>query len=728
MTLDANETYRLPVPLEEISPVFVESTLLYEDRYFYSHLGVNFVSLFRAFWQTYIAKRRVMGGSTITMQLVRQIYGTNSHSVLGKIQQIGQALWLEFLYSKSDILEAYLNLAPYGYNISGIEAASLIYFQKPSQRLNLLESMTLAVIPQNPTKRVRTISKAGKTGGELQEARYRLFKMWQKEHPGNIEEGDIVNLALKVRSPRSLPFKAPHFTVRMLSEHPKSSHISSSLDWDLQKLLEGRVRSFVRHRDKKGVENAVALLIHSGTMEVLSYVGSADFYNNEIAGQVDGIKARRSPGSALKPFVYALAIEQGLINPLTVLKDAPSGYFGSYTPDNFDQEFVGPISARDALIHSRNVPAVYLTAKVKDPSLYEFLNDAEIPLHKDPDHYGLSISLGTAEVTMEELIQLYAVLNNNGVFRRLHFQKRPMQDLGRMVLSKEAAFLTNEMLAHNPSPTQRGFAPTARKVSVAWKTGTSHGFRDAWSVGTFGDYALAVWVGDFSGKGNPQFVGRELAGHLFFDIVDALKAINLPGLYRARSPGSDLALNEVEVCAASGKLAHHHCRHKRRTWFVPGKSSISRCRVHRQIPILASNGRRACRVLSEPTVNKVYEFWPSDLLALFRKAGIGRRTPPPFDSRCLKLSDGKDPIILSPKSDVVYSLRSQGTGTQAVPLIASVDADVRKMSWYINGRFQGEYDPSATPTWRPKAGRHEVQIIDDQGRSDSLTIKVQQVD
>ncbi|MCB0421898.1 MAG: penicillin-binding protein 1C [Bdellovibrionales bacterium] len=727
-TLNPGEQYQLPVLLSHVSPFLVESTLLYEDRHFFRHFGVNPYALARAFWSTYVEGSRKMGASTLTMQLVRQLYGISTHTISGKLRQIYEALKIEYLYSKKDILAAYFTVAPYGYNILGVEAASLIYFNKPSQRLSLQEAMTLAVLPQNPTDRVLSIARQGTSGGELQRARRRLFEMWKAHHSDNLTSESDVDLALTIRSPRELPFKAPHFTRRMLLQNPQASFISSSLNSELQELLQKSIDVFLQQREKEGIDNAVTLLINTETLEVLSYIGSADFFRDEISGQVDGVQARRSPGSALKPFVYGLALDQGHINPLTVLKDAPTEYEGTYTPDNFDREYVGPISATDALIHSRNVPAIQLAKEIQEPDLYDFLKAARVPLTEERQYYGLSLALGTAEVTMEELLSMYALFYNSGKYKELKWSRGEGFEKGTPLLSPEASFLTYKMLEQNPSPTLKGFEQLDQKLNVAWKTGTSTGFRDAWSIGLVGHYALAVWIGDFSGKGNPAFVGREVAGVLLFQMLDALKAYGLKGLYQTQAPIAEMNLSEVEVCPASGHIAGPDCPHRRKTWFIPGKTSIGQCLVHRKIPMLISSGLRSCPSLTEPTVSQVFEFWSSDMLLLFQKAGIGRRTPPAFDPRCLKVSYGRAPRIVSPKKEAIYTTRSKGTGTKTLPLLATVDADVKRINWYIDGSFFGTFTPQETPEWRALSGVHQVRVVDDQGRSESLSIQVRQVD
>ena len=340
LTLASDQQYRLWTPLNEAPKEFVDALLLHEDQHFYRHAGFNPAALVRAAFSSYSGGPH-MGGSTITMQLARLMYGLNTRSVGGKLQQIVRAVQLEMCYSKREILEAHINLMPYGGNIQGVGAASLIYFDKPAARLDIAESLALVLIPQSPARR----APSGREGEELRSARQRLFARWVEEHPQAADSADHVAVALQFGSMRELPFGAPHFTnyVLQVASAPTlvgAPHvIRTTLDSRLQSLIERVLANYIRERSSTGVHNATAMLVDYRDMSVRAMIGSADFNSAAIDGQVNGTLAKRSPGSALKPFIYALAIDQGLIHPLTVLKDAPTS-FGPYSPENFDGRFV----------------------------------------------------------------------------------------------------------------------------------------------------------------------------------------------------------------------------------------------------------------------------------------------------------------------------------------------------------------------------------------------------
>ncbi len=409
ISLSKDDKYRIYTPINEIPPQFIEAVLLYEDKYFYSHCGINPISLLKAFYFTYLKNGRKIGASTITMQVARIRFGINSGTILGKLYQIIKAMHLELHYSKNEILEAYLNLIPYGGNIEGVAAASYIYFGRELKNLNLLDILSLAIIPQNPVKKAPSI--IGDETSKAFKARKYLFSKWLEKHPKDIIYSNLFNLPIKFNQTKNLPFIAPHFTLDTLAQNSSVKDIFTTIDKNLQTILETQIRLYINAHRKYGVTNAAAMLVDFTNMEVLASVGSGDFFDADIEGQINGTKSYRSPGSTLKPFVYALAFDQSLIHPLTLLKDSPIHY-NNYKPENFDSSFTGGLSAGESLIKSRNIPVIFLASKLKNPNFYEFLRQAKIAKLREPEIYGLSMVLGAVEVNMEELVKLYAMLAN----------------------------------------------------------------------------------------------------------------------------------------------------------------------------------------------------------------------------------------------------------------------------------------------------------------------------
>ncbi len=724
LTLSADEKYRVWVPLDRVSPLLVDATLLQEDRHFWLHPGVNPLALVRGAWRTYVVRARRQGGSTITMQLARILYGIRSSTAGGKLVQIGRALALELCYTKREILEAYLNLVPYGGNLEGAAAASLIYFGKDPSRLTLSEALTLAVLPQNPTRRAPNAGEEPGVG--LRAARALLYTRWQATHPVIEGEAGLMKLAIRIGSPGGLPFRAPHLVDAVLADAGGAPEVHTTLDRRLQALLERQIRGYVAAQARLGVHNAAAMLVDARTMEAKALVGSADFFNKEIAGQVNGTAAKRSPGSTLKPFIYALGLDQGVLHPMTVLKDAPSA-FGAYSPENFDGRFVGPLTAKDALIRSRNVPAVYVASHLSKPDLYDFLEMAGVSGFRSREYYGLALVLGGGSLTMEELVSLYGALANDGVVRPVRYRADQRVTAGVRVLSAEASYVTLDMLKDNPRPGDLS-AATPGPLSVYWKTGTSYGFRDAWTIGIFGPYILAVWVGNFDGEGNPAFVGVQVAAPLFFQVVDAIEAQEPSLAEPVRTFPANLTV--VDVCAASGDLPNADCPRTVPTWFIPGKSPIRVSTLHQALFVDDRTGLRACPPYTAGRAHRVvYEMWGSDMLKLFQQAGLPRRTPPPFapacETRAAESPGGPRPQITSPLRGVVYSLRAKRLGQETITLRATTGAGVREVYWFVGRSFVGKAPPGGSLAWRVETpGSFMVRAVDDQGQADSRLVEL----
>jgi penicillin-binding protein 1C len=751
--LSSDEKYRQWIALDAMPRSLVEGVQLHEDRWFRWHPGFNPVSLVRGAFVTYARGGARQCGSTLTMQLARLMYRLNTRTPSGKAQQVMRAVWLELRYSKHDILEAYLNYAPYGRNIEGVGAASLIYFGKPASALSLPEALTLAVIPQDPSRRsrraVNNVSRAAMGAGGsarndpapasdvLLDARNRLYARWRRSHPSDALEDALFKLPLTMRQPQQLPFAAPHLVEQVLNEAqingPDPPRLDTTLDLPLQRAIERQLQDYIARTQEHGVRNAAALLVDTRDMSVKALVGSADYFDPAIAGQVNGTAAKRSPGSTLKPFIYALGMDQGVLHPRTVLRDVPTS-FGPFTPENFDGRFLGPVSATDALIRSRNIPAVWVASQLSAPSFYDFLKSAGISRIASEKHYGLALVLGGGEVTMQELAALYAMLANRGTLRPLRFTTDASQAQGVRLLSDEASFMTLDMLRQNPRPDDTVSGQPMR-MPVYWKTGTSWGFRDAWTAGIFGPYVLVVWVGNFDGQGNPALIGIEAAAPLFFRIVDALQARD-PNM---REPAWTLPahIKRVEVCLASGDLPNAWCPQRGDTWFIPGKSPIRVSTVHRRVMIDTRTGEAACPPYDPRTTRaEIYEYWPSDLAKVFAQAGMPRRAPPatPICSGGSAVAnavidggsiEGEPPRITSPLRGAAYTVRRGSATSERIAFAATLDAAVRHVFWFVDDTYVGESAPGETMFWPAGSpGRHRVRVVDDQGRSDIRELRI----
>ena len=718
-----DDQYRMYSHLSEFPGDFLEILLLQEDQHFYSHPGINPRALMRAFYHTYIMKDRRIGGSTITMQLARMYFHMETHSIPGKIAQLIRALTLELRYSKKEILEAYINLAPCGGNIQGFATASWIFFNRPPEELNLDEIMLLCILPQNPLNRD---PRYNRNINEARNARNLLYARWKERNPQKEEE--IFHLSLLPEVIGRPEYKAPHLTEMLNERESVIGTVRTTINGKLQEVLDRKVKENVEKLKEKGVRNAAALILDTRSMEIRAMVGSAGFFDASIQGMVNGAASRRSPGSTLKPFIYALAMDYSLIHSNTILYDRPVN-FSSYAPDNYQRDFKGPVSAWNALVNSRNIPAVELNALLKEHSLYELLNQAGLGDLKPKNYYGLSIVLGSAELTMLELAALYGTLANGGVMKDIRIsdtevlQHMPAGSL----FSPQAAGIVRRILERNPPPGE-GFPPFQNWSSpegeplVAYKTGTSIGFKDAWSIGLYGPYAVAVWVGNFSGEGNPAFLGRETAGPLLFSICRELKPLV------EKSPPVVLpeGVKLVDVCSVSGAIPTEYCTGTEAALFIPGVSPITPCRVHRPVFLRKNTGLRTRRAEGD-TVTVVREVWPSDLLVLFQQAGIPRPVPPEYEET--SGTEGADsftqpPRILSPVANAQYILRPQNDRYGRIPLIGSADGDTEELFWFAGGQFLGKSGPGEDLYWEPGPGEYDLILLDNRGLSADRHISV----
>src|SRR6058998_955434 len=715
VTLTTDQKFRVWTSLSDISPALIDATLRFEDKYYRHHPGVNPVALLRSALNLHAGGAH-SGASTITMQLARLRYHLCTRTPGGKFVQIVRALELERHYSKAEILEAYLNLAPYGRNIEGIGAASQIYFDKPASRLSRPVAVALSVIPQSPSRRALFVDRNNQSLDSAQSHWYDRAKI----------NREFSAREFSARAQRERKFLAPHFVQQIVANEKGRDEIVTTLDLAKQQLIERRIADYIQTNRNRGIQNAAALLVDTRTMDVLAQIGSADFFNAEIQGQVNGTRTPRSPGSTLKPFVYALALQQGLIHPLSILSDAPHS-FGDYNPENFDREFVGPIRACDALARSRNLPAVELASQLHHPTLYEFLRSAGVKLPRSESLYGLTLPLGGAEVTMEDLVRLYAALVNNGELCPLRrTSDDPIAARGRSIVMPEAAFLTLEML-NLPRP-EFGRAYSDHAAPVFWKTGTSHGFHDAWSIAVFNHYVLAVWVGNFDGRANGTFVGRIAAAPLLFQIIDSLRA-TWPEPNQPHLPPPGANLKRVSFCAVSGDLPEPYCAQQIEGWFIPGISPIKPCDIHQEVLVDVVSGLRVARDDGTRQLRReVYEFWPTELLSIFRRAGVPRKLPPPFLPETdpeLVARTGNPPRIIAPAAGNIYEvLNSESTRKQGIPLRAKTDADVREVYWFADKTFIGKSAAADILSWKSAPGRYELTALDDHGRSGSCTVTV----
>jgi penicillin-binding protein 1C len=503
----ADGRWRLPVDARtSVDPGYLKLLLAYEDRRFRAHAGVDPLALGRAAFQLVTRGHIVSGGSTITMQLARLLEPRRERSVQAKLRQMVRALELERQLTKDQILDLYLTLAPYGGNLEGIRAASIAYLGKEPKRLSLAEAALLVALPQSPeTRRLDRHPEAARA------ARNRVLDRMVEEHQVSPEDAAQAK-AVPVPVPglrKPMPILAPHSADAAMATVKDEDVIRLTLDASLQRVLEALARD---RAQALGANISVGILVvDNASGEVLARVGSPDYFDDRRAGQVDMTRAVRSPGSTLKPFIYGLAFEDGFVHPESLIDDRPIR-FGSYAPENFDMTFQGTVPVRKALQLSLNVPAIALLDRVGASRLTSRLKQAGTSLVLPKDEApGLAMGLGGVGVTLQDLVQLYcglARLGNTTPLREIAGQ--PKRDSLRL-MDEVAAWQVGNVLIGSPPPEN---APHNR---IAFKTGTSYGYRDAWSVGFDGRMTIGVWVGRPDGAPVPGLVGRAVAAPILFD-------------------------------------------------------------------------------------------------------------------------------------------------------------------------------------------------------------------
>ncbi|KWV54342.1 penicillin-binding protein 1C [Bradyrhizobium macuxiense] len=502
----ADGRWRLPVDAKtDVDPGYLKLLFAYEDKRFYEHHGIDPLALSRAAFQLVTRGQIVSGGSTITMQLARLMEPRHQRSVYAKLRQMVRAVELERQLSKDQILNLYLALAPFGGNLEGVRAASIAYFGKEPKRLSLAEAALLVALPQSPERR-----RLDRYPQAAHIARDRVLDRMVEEGAVSKEDAAQAKAVPVSKMRKQIPILAPHSADQAIATMKDAPVIKLTLDATLQKNLEALARD---RAIAQGPDVSVAIIaVDNATGDVLARVGSPDYFDVRRAGQVDMTRAVRSPGSTLKPFIYGLAFEDGFVHPESLIEDRPIR-FGTYAPENFDLTFQGTVPVRRALQFSLNVPAIALLDRVGASRLSSRLKQAGISLVLPKDEApGLAMGLGGVGVTLQDLVQLYSGLARLGATRPLReiMQANDQRDTMRL-MDQPAAWQVGNVLLGTPPP-ENG-VPNR----IAFKTGTSYGYRDAWSVGFDGRITIGVWVGRPDGSPVPGLVGRSAAAPILFD-------------------------------------------------------------------------------------------------------------------------------------------------------------------------------------------------------------------
>jgi penicillin-binding protein 1C len=526
----ADGRWRLALPPDKVDPLYVAMLVAYEDKRFRDHAGVDLRSMLRAVLQAAGNGRVVSGGSTLTMQVSRLLEEGTTGEVAGKLRQMRVALALERRLEKDRILQLYLHLAPFGGNLEGVRAASISYFGKEPARLTPAEAALLVAIPQSPETR-----RPDRAADRAEAARNRVLARAVQE---GVIDAETAEAALREDVPglrKPFPALAPHLADRAREEEPQAPSHALTIDGGLQRKLEALAQEAVSGR---GEQLQVAILVADhASGEILASVGSAGYRADLRQGFVDMTQALRSPGSTLKPLVYALAFDEGLAHPETMIDDRPM-VFGTYAPQNFDRLYRGTIRLREALQLSLNIPVVQLTEALGPARLISAMEKAGMKPAFPGDQPGLAIALGGVGVTLEDMVGLFATIARGGVVRPLNWRKEGEAAEGQRLVSEVAAWQVGDILAGLAPP------PGSPGNRLAYKTGTSYGHRDAWAIGFDGRHVVGVWMGRADGTPVPGAFGTDVAAPVLFQAFNRLKQKLDP---RPAAPGSTLMVSNVNL-------------------------------------------------------------------------------------------------------------------------------------------------------------------------------------
>ncbi len=714
--LNEQEQWCLPPSLYEGIPEKLKvSVLAFEDQYFEYHPGINPVSITRAVYDNLTSGQVVSGGSTITMQVARMIKD-NPRTYVNKLLEMLLATKIEFHQSKEDILKDYLVHAPYGTNVRGYLAASYRYFGKKPNQLTWAEAALLAVLPNAPGMIFPT-----KNQKKLEEKRNYLLK---KLLTNSVIDEDTYDLSLLEPIPDQIipfPLAAPHLTERIHRSN-QLDVVITTIDSDIQYETNFFVKQHASLMREQGIKNACALVVHNASGNVVAYVGSQDFHDLDAQGRVDGIQAIRSSGSILKPYLYALAIDEGLILPHTLIKDVPS-YFGSFSPNNASETFLGAVPASQALVHSLNVPAVRLLNAFGVDKFYNLLELAGIQsLFRHPDDYGLPLILGGAEVSPWDVAKLYSGMANEGHFGEVHYLPHSGSDVKQQLVSPGASYLVLDELKELIRP---GLEFYWKKYSsqrpIAWKTGTSYGHKDAWAAGSTPSWTIVVWVGNFDGESNKNLAGMTSAGPLLFNIAKVL-----PEKSKKWFVENEMDFVSVRQCKETGFYASTDCSEVELVNAPIGMKPMRVCPYHKKVFLDKSGEKSVCSHCWEPGYQSVsYLKFTPDINYYLRQSGSIVHSEPRHNPDCSKRQEHNILQIIYPVENANIFIPKDFSGSYE-PLIGRYATQFpdREVFWYLDDSYLSSSIGKTTMPIEVRQGKHKLTVVDTEGNSDSVDFSV----
>lgn len=711
--LNSDQQWCLPPQLSTQVPVNLQTAVLtYEDQYFRYHPGINPVAIIRATYLNLKHSRVISGGSTITMQLARMIRNEN-RTYYQKILEMLLALKLETRFSKDEILNQYLSHAPYGSNIRGYSAASYRFFQKKPEQLSWAEAATLAVLPNAPGM----IFPSKNTNALREKRDALLLKLYENAQISR----ETYELSLLERVPNQIypfPLSAPHLTERIHQEN-QIDVVVTTIDPNIQYETNFFLKQHVGHTQEQGILNACALVLENRTGNVLAYVGSQDFNDLNAFGKVDGIISARSSGSILKPFLYALSIDEGLILPQTLIKDVPT-YFNSFSPNNASEKFAGIVPASKALIYSLNIPAVRLLNSYGVSRFYNMMQAAGITtLFRTPDDYGLPIILGGSEVTPWDIARMYRGMALGGSFGPIQYTLQPQSQAPEKIMSEVASYLILDEMKELIRPGLEFYwKKYGSQRPIAWKTGTSYGHKDAWAVGCTPDYTVVVWVGNFVGESNKNLSGMRSAGPLLFNIFNTL-----PDSKNWFEPDNETPI-KTKICSVTGFYASDNCPETTYTDAPMHMKPMRICPHHETV--MMENNYAVCSHCwtghQQPV--KILSY-PADVNYYLRQNGNLSAQAPEHNPKCKTRMEREVLKIIYPTalSNIFVTKDFDGSYQPIVSRVASKYPE-RELFWYLNDTYLGSTENQTSLPLHLKSGEHLLQVIDTEGNKDLIKFSV----
>ncbi len=729
--------WRFPAS-DTIPEKFKICLIQFEDRYFYYHWGVNPIAIFRAMKQNIKAHKIVSGGSSITMQTIR-LSRNADRTWFEKIKEMVLATRLEFRYSKEKILSLYASHAPFGGNVVGVEAAAWRYFGHSAQDLSWAEAATLAVLPNAPA-----MVHPSKNREALLNKRNRLLKRLLNQ---NYIDQTTYELALQEPlpvEPQPLPQSAPHLVSYFyLTENGKYCH--STIERELQTQIENVLGRWNDEFSQSDIRNMAAIVIDVEKNEVLAYCGNVNSGKNNSADQVDIIRSARSTGSILKPLLYCAMQQDGDLLPDMLLPDIPINING-FAPKNFNQQFDGAVPASQALARSLNVPTVVALRNYGVPKFHDFLKKAGFTsLNKSSSHYGLSLILGGAEACLWDVAGSYNAMAKtlnyylqNGKYNsstllkpKIEVNEKLQEAQQEKLFDAGAVWLTFEALKEVNRPEEIDWRNIPSMQTIAWKTGTSYGFRDAWAVGATAKYVVGVWVGNATGEGKPGLTGARTAGPIMFDIFNILprtkwfsKPFGTPSHSKWIAKPYN-ALTEAEVCPQSGYLRGRFCPESKKIWICPAGQKTQACPYHVSVSVTEDEQYQVYESCAgaDGMKQKSYFVLPPACEWYYKQRHPDYKSLPPFKPGCGQ-SGGSPMQFIYPEPNAIISLPKQLDGSKGTVVFNLAHSNNATVFWHLDGDYVGETNYFHQLAVSPAKGKHTMTVVDKEGNSLSISFTV----